>query len=91
MAISQDILDALEGVLGKNKCNLHEPVFDEEAIYLEKCIKTTFVSSVGPFVEEFEERLANYCGVKRAVATTNGTVALQVAQKLQVLKMVTKF
>ena len=83
LAISQDILDALEGVLGKNKCNLHEPVFDgQEAIYLEKCIKTTFVSSVGPFVEEFEERLANYCGVKRAVATTNGTVALQVALKV---------
>ena len=77
-------------MLGKNKCNLHEPVLSQEAIYLEMP-KTTFVSSVGPFVEEFEERLANYCGVKRAVATTNGTVAPQVALKLQVLKMVTKF
>nr|MDO8115669.1 LegC family aminotransferase [Candidatus Sigynarchaeota archaeon] len=46
---------------------------------MEECIDSTFVSSVGKFVDKFECVLADYCKVKRAIATVNGTAALHVA------------
>ena len=56
---------------------LHEPKFDgNEKKYLNECIDSTFVSSVGKFVDEFEEKIADYTGAKYAVATSNGTSAL---------------
>jgi perosamine synthetase len=56
---------------------LHEPRFiGNEKKYLKKCIDSTFVSSVGKFVDEFEKKIAEYIGVKYAIATTNGTSAL---------------
>ena len=59
---------------------LHEPKFiGNEKKYLNECIDSTFVSSVGRFVDEFEEKIANYVGANFAVATTNGTSALHVA------------
>ncbi len=62
---------------------LHEPFFDEREIELTaECIKSTFVSSVGKFVDEFEFKIAEFCGVKRAVACVNGTSALHLALKL---------
>lgn len=47
-----------------------------EKRYLEECIDTAFVSSVGPFVDRFELEMAKYTGAKRAVACVNGTNAL---------------
>ena len=47
--------------------------------YLSECIETGYVSTVGPFVDRFEEALASYCGVRYAVATTSGTSALHLA------------
>ncbi len=62
---------------------LHAPFFDNREIELaSECIKSTFVSSVGKFVTEFEEKVADFCGVKRAVACVNGTNALHIALKL---------
>lgn len=59
---------------------LHEPFFDErEKQLVVECIDSTFVSSVGKFVTEFEEKIAQFCGVKRAVACVNGTNALHLA------------
>jgi perosamine synthetase len=59
---------------------LHEPRFiGNEKKYLKKCIDSTFVSSVGEFVDHFEKKIAEYMGVKYAVATTNGTSALHVS------------
>ncbi len=59
---------------------LHEPRFvGNEKKYLNECIDSTFVSSVGKFVEEFEEKIADYVGAKFAVATSNGTSALHIA------------
>ena len=56
---------------------LHEPKFvGNEKRYLNECIDSTFVSSVGKFVDEFEEKIANYTGAKYAIATSNGTSAL---------------
>ena len=60
-----------------NKIPLHEPRFiGNEKKYLNKCINSTLVSSVGGFVNEFEEKIAKYTGAKYAIATTNGTSAL---------------
>jgi perosamine synthetase len=50
-----------------------------ELEYLEQCIHSGWVSSAGPFVEEFEARIAAYVGRKYAVATVNGTAALHLA------------
>ena len=62
---------------------LHPPVFDQREIELvTECIKSTFVSSVGEFVTEFENLVAEYCGMKKAVACVNGTNALHLALKL---------
>lgn len=59
---------------------LHAPVFlGNEKKYLMECIDTTFVSSVGKFVDRFEEMVADYTGVKKTVVTVNGTNALHLA------------
>ncbi len=66
--------------VGPGPCVLHEPRFaGNETKYLKECIDSTFVSSVGPFVDRFEGDLAKYTGAKHAVATVNGTAALHVA------------
>jgi aminotransferase in exopolysaccharide biosynthesis len=62
---------------------LHTPVFNgNEKKYLNECIDTTFVSSVGKFVDKFEEETAKYTGASKAVACVNGTNALHLALKL---------
>jgi len=59
---------------------LHAPVFmGNEKKYLEECIDSTFVSSVGKFVDRFEEMVAEYTGAKKAIVTVNGTNALHLA------------
>ncbi len=59
---------------------LHEPCFiGNEKRYLNECIDSTFVSSVGAFVDTFETRIAEYTGAKYAIATVNGTSALHVS------------
>jgi aminotransferase in exopolysaccharide biosynthesis len=59
---------------------LHAPVFrGNEKKYLEECIDTTFVSSVGKFVDQFEIGMAKYTGAAKAVACVNGTNALHLA------------
>ena len=59
---------------------LHEPIFTgREKEYVNEAIDSTYVSSVGKFVNQFETDLANYTGTQQAVATVNGTAALHVA------------
>jgi len=59
---------------------LHAPHFGgNEKKYLLECIDSTFVSSVGPFVNQFETEIANYTGAKHGVAVVNGTSALHTA------------
>ena len=63
--------------------SLHAPCFSgNEKVYLNACIDTTFVSSVGKFVDRFEEMVAEYTGAKKAVACVNGTNALHLALRL---------
>ena len=47
--------------------------------YLQKCIETGWVSSEGPFVEEFEQKFAKLCNRKHAVAVSSGSAALEIA------------
>ncbi|WP_457566315.1 LegC family aminotransferase [Caldithrix abyssi] len=66
---------------------LHEPRFvGNEKKYVEECIESTFVSSVGEFVTRFENEVAKYTGSKFAVATSNGTSALHLALLLAGVK-----
>lgn len=59
---------------------LHEPRFaGREKEYLQRCIESGWVSSGGPFVEEFESKLAALSGTKFAIAIVNGTAALHAA------------
>jgi len=43
------------------------------------CLKTNWISSKGRYVEEFEEKFAEYCGCKYGITTTSGTTALHLA------------
>lgn len=59
---------------------LHEPKFSgNEKKYLNQCIDSTFVSSVGNFVEQFEKKIAEFTGAKYAIATINGTSSLHIS------------
>ena len=59
---------------------LHEPYFNKrEKDLVVECVESTFVSSVGKFVDEFEAKIAQFCGVKKAVACVNGTSALHLS------------
>jgi aminotransferase in exopolysaccharide biosynthesis len=62
---------------------LHEPSFTgNEKQYLNECIDSNFVSSVGEFVGRFEQMCAQYTGARYAVASMNGTSALHIALHL---------
>ncbi len=76
-----DVIDFIQGLYPESKTiPLHRPIFSgNEKKYLNECIDSTFVSSVGRFVDKFEEEIANYTGVKYAIATTNGTSALHIS------------
>lgn len=59
---------------------LHEPCFvGNERKYVMDAIDSTFVSSVGKYVDDFEKQIAEYTGAKYAVACVNGTAALHMA------------
>ena len=76
------VLDAIRSVAGQSAA-LHEPTFGRnESRYLQDCLRSTFVSTVGPYVEQFEGELAAFTGSAHVVAVGNGTAALQVALRL---------
>jgi perosamine synthetase len=83
--LDQLLLQGLKEVLGtaKGMIPLHEPEFTgRESALVQGCLDSTFVSSVGKYVDQFEVMLADYTGAKYAVAVVNGTAALHVALKL---------
>ena len=62
---------------------LHSPIFKgNEKIYMNECIDSTFVSSVGPFVNKFEELMSQITQTKKTTAVVNGTAAVQVGLRL---------
>jgi perosamine synthetase len=81
--LSNNIKNAIKSVLGEGSFSLHKPVFSgKEYENVKECINSTFVSSVGNFVDNFERELEYFTGAKRAIAVVNGTAALQVALKV---------
>jgi len=79
------ILKAIRKVVSDQErpVSLHEPTFaGNEWAYLKDCLDSTWVSYVGPYVDRFESLLAEFVGVRKAVAVVNGTEALHVALKL---------
>jgi aminotransferase in exopolysaccharide biosynthesis len=68
---------------GSDEVPLCAPVLTgNELGYITDCLKSGWVSSLGSYVDEFENRVARYVGARHAVATMNGTAALHVALKL---------
>ena len=62
---------------------LHAPTFaGNEKKYINECIDSTFVSSVGPFVDRFEKEIAAFTGAAKAVVCVSGTNALHMAMML---------
>lgn len=84
MADYKNILDFIRQVYQtENFVPLSVPKFiGNEKAYLNECIDTTFVSSVGKFVDRFEEDMARYTGAKKAVVCVSGTNALHMAMVL---------
>ena len=85
--LAEQVVTAISAVVGPGPTSLHEPSFSgNEWLYLKECLDSTFVSSVGKFVDRFELDLANFTGAKHAVAVVNGTAALHIALKLAGVK-----
>src|SRR5688572_32357751 len=80
LGLAQQVVEAIRLVAGSGPVALHEPRFaGKEWEYLKECLDSTFVSSVGKFVDRFETELANYTGARHAIAVVNGTAALHAA------------
>jgi|TARA_B110000879_G_scaffold212475_1_gene308898 aminotransferase in exopolysaccharide biosynthesis len=87
ISLPDKIVSAIHAVIGAGPIGLHEPTFNgNEWLYVKECIDTSFVSSVGKFVDRFEVDLATYTGAKHAVAVVNGTAALHIALLLAGVK-----
>lgn len=79
---SQDIVEFIKSLYPEygEHIPLHAPVFlGNEKKYLNDCIDTTFVSSVGQYVDRMEQMVAEYTGATRAVVCVNGTNALYIS------------
>jgi perosamine synthetase len=77
------ILQGIKNAVGEGPVKLHEPTFEgNESRYLQDCIESTYVSSVGKYVDQFEIELAKFTGAKHAISLVNGTAALHLALKL---------
>jgi perosamine synthetase len=86
MNVQKKILEAIQTIVHKNSNEfiaLHEPQFiGNEWLYIKECLDTGWVSSAGKYVDKFEDMLAEFTGVKRAIAVVNGAAALHIALKL---------
>lgn len=84
MSKYSDIIKFIQGSFdGKEFIALHEPRFNgNEKKYLLETVDSTFVSSVGAYVDRFETMMAELTKTKKAVAVVNGTSALQVGLRL---------
>jgi perosamine synthetase len=85
MFTTNDIVTLFQEVLHYqgNFIALHEPSFTgNEWSYVKECLDTGWVSSVGKYVTQFEQDLADYTGARHAIATVNGTAALHICYLL---------
>jgi len=74
---SNIIIETIKKVVGKGSHNLHEPLFSGNEIkYLKKTIKTNFVSSIGLFVNKFENKIKKFTKSRYCISVVNCTEAL---------------
>lgn len=86
---NSEIIDFIRSLYSEQTGNifLHPPIFmGNEKKYLVDCIDTTFVSSVGQYVDMFEQKVAEYTGAAKAVVCVNGTNALHMSLLLSGVK-----
>lgn len=88
MSNYQDVISFIKQAYNTNDfIPLHAPHFaGNEKKYLTDTIDTTFVSSVGAYVDRFEEMMCEITSAKKAVAVVNGTAGIQVALRLAGVK-----
>ncbi|AMV31854.1 Putative pyridoxal phosphate-dependent aminotransferase EpsN [Pirellula sp. SH-Sr6A] len=85
MNLAQQIVARVEQAIGRSNETilLHRPYFPPSTNrYVQECVDTGWVSSAGSYVTRFEQLLAQTTGAKRAVATVNGTAALEMCFRL---------
>ncbi len=81
--LALQVIDALKQVVGSGPVALHEPCLaGNEWKYVKECLDSSFVSSVGKFVDRYEAELSSYTGAKHVIAVVNGTAALHVSLQL---------
>lgn len=75
-----DVVSAIVSVCDTKSVSLHEPSLGElEKQNLLECIDTNFVSSIGSFVSEFENKISDFTGARFVIAVNSGTAALHAA------------
>lgn len=80
MSASTEFLVAVRDVVGSGPVSLHEPVIgDIERKFVDQCLASGYVSSVGSFVVDFERALTELTGAQHAIAVSSGTAALHLA------------
>jgi len=83
VVVEEQVVAAIRSVVGSEPAALHEPSFvGNEWLYIKECLDSTFVSSKGRFINQFETELAAYTGAKNVISVVNGTAALHIALKL---------
>jgi len=82
--MSKDLICFIQDLYRTNgRIPLHEPFFDDrDKELLIETVDSTFVSSVGPLVGDFEKRISEYTGSKYSIAVINGTAALHICLEL---------
>lgn len=80
ISLFKEIVEFIKSIYKRDYISLHEPVFmGNEKKYVVDCIETTYVSSIGKYVDVLEEKLSKFVGSNYAIATVNGTSALHIA------------
>lgn len=84
----ENIVNTLQSILpAQDNIPLHEPHFGgNEWEYVKDCLDSGWVSSVGAYVDRFEQMLCDYTGSSYAVAAVNGTAALHICLLLAGVK-----
>lgn len=66
--------------MARTPIRVAEPLLDgNERTYVLDCLESTWISSRGKYIEQFEDLVANFCSTQHAIATNNGTTALHLA------------
>ena len=74
------IVDIIKKILGKGHHSLHEPYFcGNEWKYVKKTLDENYVSSIGSFVNKFEDQIKRFTKSKYAIPVVNGTEALHLS------------